>query len=249
MPGAGMLASRWAPASIRAIVETTGRDRRRSALSTAHGTRLYLIVISPMRPLRPPAALAAAGVLALVRAGPAEAARLLVGRAPERRVTTPVLGSSSGTWSGTPPTSRSLMPNGADPHEFQPSARTWSRTRASRPRGRERAEARGGPGGRARPGALRRRPVLTATDHVTLRRFGAERGPGDHGARRRRPALLDRPDRHARASPRALAPALRDGPGPRRRRDGATGRAGRLEALDARSAPTLAAIPPDRASW
>lgn len=157
-------------------------------------------------------------------------------------VTTPILGSLVKDLAGADADVRVLMPNGADPHEYQPSAKDVARIGAADllvENGLNLEEGLHDALAQARGGGT---PFFTASDHVTLRTVGAQEASDAHG----------RQDPHVWMDPiamrgvvAALAPVLHDRLGLN-----VTARAAALEArlirLNAEVARTLAVIPRDR---
>lgn len=159
-------------------------------------------------------------------------------------VTTPMLGSLVSELVGDRATVNVLMPNGADPHEYQPSAKdveALGRADLVVENGLKLEEGLEDALARARDDGVR---IFTATDHVTLRPFGAddaqeiaEHGPDD-------PHIWTSPIA-MREMVTALAPALAS-----ELDIDVAARASdleeRLTALDAQITETLAPIPADR---
>lgn len=159
-------------------------------------------------------------------------------------VTTPMLGSLVSELVGDRATVDVLMPNGVDPHEYQPSAKdveALGRADLVVENGLKLEEGLEDALAQARDDGAR---IFTATDHVTLRPFGAddaqeiaEHGPDD-------PHIWTSPIA-MREMVTALAPALAS-----ELDIDVTARAtdleGRLTALDAQITETLAPIPADR---
>jgi ABC-type Mn2+/Zn2+ transport system permease subunit/ABC-type Zn uptake system ZnuABC Zn-binding protein ZnuA len=180
--------------------------------------------------------LALAGALALPAWGRAERPHVVV--------TTPVLGSIVRDLVGDQARVSVVMPNGADPHEFQPSAADVAALS-----GADLVVANGlgleeGLEGALRQAAEGGTPVVEATDLVALRRFDpsardaiAEHGPED-------PHIWTDP-LTMRALVAGLVPVLRDEAG-----IDAAARAAALEdrltRLDAEIRATLADVPPGR---
>ena len=159
-------------------------------------------------------------------------------------VTTTVLGSLVTELVGDAADVHVLMPNGADPHEFQPSAKDAERLAKADlvvENGLKLEEGLEDALGQARDDGTR---FFTATDHVKLRAFGAddaaeiaEHGPND-------PHIWTDP-LAMRDVVRALVPELRDALGidvAARGRSLET----RLEALNSEIAAEVARLPPER---
>ncbi len=166
------------------------------------------------------------------------------GDRPDVVVTTTVLGSIVKEVVGEAADVHVLMPNGADPHEFQPSARDAERLASSDlvvENGLKLEEGLEDALGQARDDGTR---IFTATDHVKLLAFGAddaqeiaEHGPND-------PHIWTDP-LAMRDMVQALVPELRGALGidvAARGRSLET----RLEALDADITAEVARLPADR---
>lgn len=100
---------------------------------------------------------------------------------PEIVVTTTVLGSLTQELVGDAAEVRVLMPNGVDPHDYQPSARDVEALRRADlvvENGLELEEGLLDALGRTRDSGV---PVFTATDHVRLREIGEDEPADDHG--------------------------------------------------------------------
>lgn len=197
------------------------------------------------RPARAVAALVAALTLGAVVAGCSDDDP--AGGRPTVVVTTTVLGAVVQDLVGETAEVRVLIPNGADPHDFQPSAKDVGALEDADlvvENGLDLEEGLGDALGRARDGGT---AVFTATDHVTLREFGEENHAEGEEGQEHGPE-----DPHIWMDPlamrdvaAALAPVLRD--------DLGIGLAGRpadaeaaLEALDGEVRDTLADIPAER---
>lgn len=194
------------------------------------------------------AALAAALALGAAVAGCSDGDA--AGGRPTVVVTTTVLGAVVQDLVGDTAEVRVLMPNGIDPHEFQPSAKDVGALEDADlvvENGLDLEEGLEDALGRVRDGGT---PVFTATDHVTLREFGEDEqaeedhaeGEEEHGAE----------DPHVWMDPlamrdvvAALAPVLRSDLGidlASRPTDAEAA----LEALDGEVRDTLADIPAER---
>jgi zinc/manganese transport system substrate-binding protein len=166
------------------------------------------------------------------------------GGRPQVVVTTTILGSVVRDLVGDAADVHVLMPNGADPHEFQPSAKDAERLANADlvvENGLKLEEGLQDALGQARDDGTR---VFTATDHVKLRAFGADQAGeiAEHGPN----------DPHIWTDPlamgdvvRALVPELRSALGID---VAARGRKleSRLEALNAGIASEVATLPTDR---
>jgi zinc/manganese transport system substrate-binding protein len=100
---------------------------------------------------------------------------------PEIVATTTVLGSLTEELVGDAAEVRVLMPNGVDPHDYQPSARDVEALRNADlvvENGLELEEGLLDALGEARTSGV---PVFTATDHVRLREVGEDEPADDHG--------------------------------------------------------------------
>lgn len=168
-------------------------------------------------------------------------------------VTTTVLGAVVSELVGDAAEVQVLMPDGIDPHDFQPSARDAAAIGDADlvvENGLDLEEGLEDAVEGARGDGV---AVFTATDHVDLRAIGA--GGGDHAEEEDAHAEEEEhgtEDPHIWMDPIAmrdvavaLAPAVRDELGLDLARGGA-GLAGRLEALDDELRGTLAAIPAER---
>jgi zinc/manganese transport system substrate-binding protein len=159
-------------------------------------------------------------------------------------VTTTVLGSIVTELLGDAADVHVLMPNGADPHEFQPSAKDVERLSKAGlvvENGLKLEEGLEDALGQARDDGTR---IFTATDHVKLRAFGAddaaeiaEHGPND-------PHIWTDP-LAMRDVVHALVPELRDALGIDVAARGRSLEA-RLEALNSDIAAEVARLPPER---
>jgi zinc/manganese transport system substrate-binding protein len=202
-----------------------------------------MILILAMFSSRAPAA-AAVAALSLALAGCAGGGPSHSGGRPVVVVTTTVLGSVVRDVVGDAAQVDVVMPNGADPHEYQPSARQIAELDHADlvvDNGLGLEEGLTDALDQARSDGV---PFYTASDHVELRRFSpdqadeiAEHGPYD-------PHIWTDPIAMARVTA-GLAPALRRDLGidvAARARDEER----RLRALDRRVRAELAPIPPDR---
>jgi zinc/manganese transport system substrate-binding protein len=204
------------------------------------------------RPRLPRSFLRRAGAVAVVCASLAGAAACGSGESADGRpsiaVTTPMLGAVVEDLVGDAAEVTVLMPNGADPHDFQPSAKDIEaigdadlvvENGLHLEEGLEDALAGARDDGVA---------VFTASDHVALREVSAgeaEHHEGEEGADSGEDPHIWMDPVAMRAVALALAPALETDLGL-----GLGDRAGdlgaRLDALDAELARTLAAVPPER---
>ena len=157
-------------------------------------------------------------------------------------VTTPVLGSLVQDVVGDAARLTVVMPNGADPHQFQPSARdveTIVNADLVVENGLDLEEGMHDALDQARDDGV---PFFTAGDHVTVR-TASEEEASDEGHGAEDPHIWMDPIA-MRDAALALAPALG---GLGLDADAAADRlAGRLDELDAQVRRTLAPIPPDR---
>jgi zinc/manganese transport system substrate-binding protein len=166
------------------------------------------------------------------------------GGGPQVVVTTTVLGSIVKDLVGDTADVHVLMPNGADPHEFQPSAKDAERLANADlvvENGLKLEEGLQDALGQARDDGTR---IFTATDHVKLRAFGADEADeiAEHGPN----------DPHIWTDPlamrdvvHALVPELRSALGIDVATRGVRLEA-RLEALNAGIAAEVATLPADR---
>ncbi len=147
-------------------------------------------------------------------------------------VTTPMLGSIVQELVGDEARVAVVMPNGVDPHDFQPSAKDAEAIAEADlvvENGLDLEDGLEDAVERAREDGV---PVFTATDHVRLRGAG--------------PPHLDRPDRDAGGGRWPWRTALRRRPRARRRAAGRGARHATSRPSTPRCASTLAAVPPER---
>lgn len=162
---------------------------------------------------------------------------------PRIAVTTSVLGSVVRELVGDRAEVRVIMPNGTDPHEFQPSARDASRLRQADlvvVNGLGLEESLDDPLAEARSAGV---PVFTAGDHVDVRRFG-EGEVTDDGAGADDPHFWMDPEQMEKVVA-ALAPAVTDATGVDVSAN-ATSLEQRLSALSGELAARARTIPPAR---
>jgi len=168
------------------------------------------------------------------------------GDRPTIAATTPVLGSLVRDLVGDRAEVVVIIPDGADPHEHQPSAKdaeTLASSDLAVENGLDLEEGLEDVLARAREDGV---PVVTATDHVTLREAGADEATGDeeHGHGPEDPHVWMDPLAMADLVA-ALAPVVRDELG-----IDVSARAAdldaRLQTLNAELEDALAAIPQDR---
>ncbi len=167
-------------------------------------------------------------------------------------VTTPMLGAVVGEVVGDAADVRTVIPNGADPHDFQPSAKDIAALEDADlivENGLDLEEGLEDALGQARGSGV---PVFTVTDHVTLRESGeehhdeeehAEEGQDDHEHGPEDPHVWMDPIA-MRDAVAALGPAVTEATG----LDVAAGTAATeeaLTALDAQARELLAAVPAD----
>lgn len=212
-------------------------------------------VPTPRRRMRAVAVLATALTLGAVVAGCSDDDA--AGGRPTVVVTTTVLGAVVQDLVGDAAEVRVLMPNGADPHDFQPSAKDVGALEDADlvvENGLDLEEGLEDALGRVRDGGT---PVFTATDHVTLRAIGeGEHAEEEHAGEEHAEGGEEHghgpEDPHVWMDPlamrdvvTALAPVLQDDLGLDLTTRAADAEAG-LTALDAEVRDTLADIPPAR---